>query len=51
METSLTPLLKPKNLQDACCMYMSSDKNYKWYKVLSFIYLFIYGLSSDTIGN
>jgi len=51
METSLTPLLKPKNVQDACNMYMSNDKNCKWYKVLSFIFLFIYGLSSDTIRN
>jgi len=37
METSLTPLLKPKNLHDTCNMYMSNDKNYKWYEVLSFI--------------
>jgi hypothetical protein len=35
METSLTPVLKPKNLQDAYYMY------YKWYKVLSLIYLFM----------
>lgn len=51
MKTSLTPLLQPKILQDACYMYMSSDKNYMWYKVLPFIYLFIYGLSSDSISN